>query len=393
MARTYHVAVVGCGVAGATAAYLLARAGHAVDLFERAPVLGPVGSGILLQPSGQMVLQKLGLLEEVTSQAAPVEALHALKYGGGTLVHLPFGDLEPGLRAYGVHRGVLFSALHRAVLSQKVHIHLGCEVRGRTREGGATFLHDAGGERYGPFDFVVAADGSRSALRQTSALKHWRREYDYGATWAIGPCAAVSGKLHQVVRGTRVLMGLLPVGGGRCCLFGSLRCDQKDVVWNRGFAAWRDDIVRLCPPAEELFTEVRDFGQVAFTTYQHVWMDRCHDAGAVFLGDAAHAMSPHLGQGINLALMDAYRLAEAVAETAAPRDAFRAYVRKRRDHLRYYSVVTFLLTPFFQSNGFIKGWGRDLALPLMTRVPWLRRQMIMTMAGIKSGFFGGRFRL
>ena len=48
---------------------------------------------------------------------------------------------------------------------------------------------------------------------------------------------------------------------------------------------------------------------------------------------------------------------------------------------------------FFQSSGFIKGWGRDIALPLMTRIGFLRRQMIMTMAGIKSDFFGGMLPL
>jgi 2-polyprenyl-6-methoxyphenol hydroxylase-like FAD-dependent oxidoreductase len=393
MARTYRVAVVGFGVAGATAAYLLARAGHGVDLFERAPVVGPVGSGILLQPSGQMVLEKLGLLDEVAAQAEPIAELHAVQPHGGTLVHLPYGDFERGLHAYGVHRGVLFSALHRTVLSQKVGVHLGREVHGRSRDGDATFLHDSGGERHGPYDFVVAADGSRSRLRHASKLPWWREEYAYGATWAVGPCSAVRGQLRQVVHGTRVLIGLLPVGGGRCCLYGSLRRDQKDAVWRRGFAAWRDGVLRLCPLAEELFMEVRDFDRVAFTPYQHVWMRRWHDAGAVFIGDAAHAMSPHLGQGINLALMDAYRLAEAVAETDSPQAAFRAYTRKRRGHLYYYSLITYLLTPFFQSDGRVRGWGRDVALPLMTRAPWLRRQMIMTMAGVKSGFFGGRFRL
>jgi hypothetical protein len=52
--------------------------------------------------------------------------------------------------------------------------------------------------------------------------------------------------------------------------------------------------------------------------------------------------------------------------------------------------VTFLLAPFFQSSGVVKGWGRDVVLPLMPRLPWLRRQMLLTMAGVKRSFLSGR---
>src|SRR5712691_10882773 len=63
MSGPYRVGIIGLGVAGATAAHLLAKAGHVVTLFERAQRVGPVGAGVLLQPSGQLVLKDLGLLE------------------------------------------------------------------------------------------------------------------------------------------------------------------------------------------------------------------------------------------------------------------------------------------------------------------------------------------
>jgi 2-polyprenyl-6-methoxyphenol hydroxylase-like FAD-dependent oxidoreductase len=104
-------------------------------------------------------------------------------------------------------------------------------------------------------------------------------------------------------------------------------------------------------------------------------------------------MSPHLGQGINLALQDAWHLAEALERQPTPEDAFRAYTRARQAQLRFYSWVTFLLTPFFQSTEPLLGWGRDLVLPLMTRWPWLRYQMAITMGGLKRSFFGGAWPL
>src|SRR5262249_41852541 len=151
-----------------------------------------------------------------------------------------------------------------------------------------------------------------------------------------------------------------------CSLFWGLRRDQKEAVWQAGFPAWRDAVLRLCPLAEELFIAVRDFGQVAFTTYQHVGVSRWYDGRGGVVGDAAHAMSPHLGQGMNLALIDAYELARAVVGARDPGVAFARYAQARRAQLRFYALVTYLMSPFFQSRGAVKGWGRDLVLPWMT---------------------------
>jgi 2-polyprenyl-6-methoxyphenol hydroxylase-like FAD-dependent oxidoreductase len=145
--------------------------------------------------------------------------------------------------------------------------------------------------------------------------------------------------------------------------------------------------------AEEFFAQVGDFDQLIFSTYTHVWMPRWHDSHMLFLGDAAHAMSPHLGQGINLALLDAWCFADCLGRAPDHRSAFRAYSRTRRAHVRFYAFVTALLSPFFQSRGIIKGIGRDIALPLMTRLPFLRPRMLLTMAGLRSALFGGRLTL
>src|SRR3954462_9652257 len=111
----YRVGVVGFGMAGAATAYLLARDGNRVPLLERAPEVGPIGAGILLQRSGQEVLRHLGVLDGVLAHAAPVEELHARHVGGKTLIRTIYGELEPGCRAYGVHRGVVFNALRGLV--------------------------------------------------------------------------------------------------------------------------------------------------------------------------------------------------------------------------------------------------------------------------------------
>jgi 2-polyprenyl-6-methoxyphenol hydroxylase-like FAD-dependent oxidoreductase len=388
--RTYRVGVVGGGVAGTAAAYLLARAGHAVTLFERAPQVGPVGAGVLLQPSGQEMLAKLGLLERVIARAEPIDRIRAQQGDGRTLIDLSYSEFAPHLRAYGIHRGDLFAVLFAEACAAGVQVQLGTTIAHLGRAGRWATAQTADGQVQGTFDFILATDGARSQLRSGCPRPMWVHRYGHGALWALGQTTQIRGRLHQVVRGCRQLVGLLPMGQGRCSLFWSLHEREWPAVQRRGFAAWRAEVIQLCPPAEELLVGLNDFAELRHTTYTHVVMRCPRDAHTLFLGDAAHAMSPHLGQGINLALIDAATFAHALASTPNHRAAFVRFVQLRRRHLRFYSWLTLALTPFFQSHLVIPGWGRDLALPLMLRVPWLRRQMALAMSGLRGGFRGGR---
>ncbi len=365
-----RVGVVGFGVAGATISALLAQAGHEVTVLERAPEIEPVGAGVLLQPSGQLVLERLGLLERVRAGAARIDELVAISPSGRTISRLRYGDLEPGLHALGVHRSDLIAALAELASRAGVSLQLGQEITG---------VDD---ERLEGFDLVVGADGSRSALRASSGLVRWEHEYAWGALWGIGEGSLVAGRLHQVVRGTGKLVGVLPLGGGRCNLFWSVRRDGVEALRRREFAAWTAEVAALCPEAAEPLATLRGWHDVRFTTYRHAVVRRPFTERVVLVGDAAHPMSPHLGQGINLALIDAWCLAKALAETAAPDAAVRSYAASRRTQIAYYGAVTLALTPFFQSSGSLKGLGRDAVLPYLPLVPGARRQMLRTLSGL-----------
>lgn len=100
------------------------------------------------------------------------------------------------------------------------------------------------------------------------------------------------------------------------------------------------------------------------------------------MGDAAHAMSPHTGQGVNLALADAYVFSLVFKDSTDFPSACEQYSALRRHHVAYYLALTATLSPFFQSRGYIKGWGRDIALPLLQKIPLIRRLMVRSMAGL-----------
>lgn len=389
MSRSYRIGIIGFGVAGGALALLLARAGHDVTIFERAAHVGPVGTGLLLQPSGQLVLRQLGLLDQIADGSEPIYELRAFLADGRTLVRLPYADVAPGCHAYGVHRGTLFGALHAAIKDEaRVSLKLGCEIVGRRTSGDNTFAVDASEAEHGSFDFLIGADGARSRARLALDEDGGGREYDYAALWAVGRNTRIHNRLHQVVDGTRSLVGLLPIGADRCTLFWGVRRDGWDALRARGFAAWRSELTRLCPEAGETIDDIGGFDRVTFTPYRHAVMRRFYDDRLICIGDAAHAMSPHLGQGANLALVDAACFADALARETDHESAFRRYARERRSHVRVYGLLSRLLTPFFQSESRLLGISRDIALPLMCRVPPVRRRMAAAVTGMTPNLSG-----
>ncbi|HSI02950.1 MAG TPA: FAD-dependent monooxygenase, partial [Myxococcota bacterium] len=143
-------------------------------------------------------------------------------------------------------------------------------------------------------------------------------------------------------------------------------------------ATMRDDIAAHYPPAAKL---MRADTQVLFATYTDVRMPRWDVGSVLYMGDCGHGMSPQLGQGANLALIDAYTLGEVLRSEPDLPSALTAYSRRRRFMLHYYQFVTRWLTPFFQSDTTLLGPLRDAMMGPLTRIPPLRWLMLQSMAG------------
>jgi 2-polyprenyl-6-methoxyphenol hydroxylase-like FAD-dependent oxidoreductase len=383
MQSALPIGIVGFGIAGGALAILLARAGHRVVLLERAPQLGPVGAGFLLQPSGQRILRGLGLLEAVAARSAVLRGLHAKTQRGRNLVQLHY----PGGLAFGVHRGVLFEILRAAVEQAGVETRTSAEIVDVRGTPGAVIAAAADGKEHGPFAFVAGCDGARSRLREALNPRGRRVDYEYGALWGTGPCAAVSDVVQQAARGTRRLTGLVPVGDGRATFFWGLHRDELTAIRSRDFREWSAEVTALLPEAAEPVAALGRHEALVFAGYLHEFPRRLFDNRMVLLGDAAHAMSPHLGQGANLGLLDAECLARQLGAEATVAAAFRGYQRERHGQSRFYSLLSRWLSPTFQGNSTVLGWLRDLALPTMGAIPWMRRQMELSLAGDKQGFF------
>lgn len=386
-----QIAIVGFGITGAALAVLLSRRGLRVQLFEQAPNVGPVGAGILLQPAGQEVLAALGLLDSALQQAERIAEVRVRTHRHHPLVRIRYDEWQAGQCAYGLHRGRLFEVLRQA-LDDRVQVHLNTRVeRCLTRNANAIIM-DAQGNEHGPFDWVFGCDGGGSTLRRNSALPFHEYRYSCGALWHIGHTNRVRGQLFQVTKGTQRLCGLLPTGDGECSFFWGTTADEVAAI-RADFTGWKTEALRLFPESGDILHALQSPDELIFTTWRHLSLPQVVSGRLLLLGDAAFASSPHLGQGVNLGLLDAWMYDQALASTNDLSAAAEQYAQIRQQQRRFYARLTYLLSPFFQST--IKGWGtlRDIGLPLLCATPPFRRQMVSVLTGLRKNWWGGTMKL
>ena len=394
--RNLNIAIVGCGTAGLASAIYLARAQHQVTLFERSASLQPVGAGLLLQPTGLRVLADLGLSEIVQACGMRVERLHGLNARGKRVMDMRYQELHPESFGLGIQRGALFQALLSA-LPQGVEIKLGVEMN--QLESAAGTMRDRTGQAYGPFDLIVIADGAHSSLRH-ELKEHCKRDraYPWGALWCLvqDTHAQFSGVLAQRYRGARQMCGLLPVGHlpgqdrsqDRLCVYWSLPLARFSQWRDNGLAHWRAELHDLWPEASPLLDQIQTPEQLAQASYRDVVHRRWFEGSAVLIGDAAHAMSPQLGQGANMALLDANALAQSLAQNDSIAAALAQFDRVRREHVQIYQFVSRWLTPMFQSDAVLGAWLRDVFLYPVGRIPGIKSQTLKVLAGVQKGLWG-----
>ncbi|MFO0603053.1 MAG: NAD(P)/FAD-dependent oxidoreductase [Polyangiales bacterium] len=394
MKRPLDVGVVGAGTAGAAAALFLARDGHRVTVYERVSEPSAVGAGILLQPTGKAVLRRLGLHDAVVSRATPIATLRAESLARKEIFRLRYGDIPGGHVGYGLHRGVLFRALFDALAPAGVTLRMGVEVVGlASNKPERIDFVTRRGEHLGPHELCIVADGARSQLHGATDLEKRVVPHAWGALWCLlrDEERRFHGELYQVLRGTREMVGALPTGLGPegdvpyVSVFSSQRASELDAWRARGLDAWKGRVAEFIPALAPLLDQVGALEDVLFTRYQDVSMPRWHDGRVVYLGDAAHAMSPQLGQGANLALWDAMVLGDELRAAERIDDGLAAYSERRRSHLRFYQAANRWTTLWFQSDYDGLGALRDAAMPWSLRVPLVYRAMVTTMAGVNRG--------
>jgi 2-polyprenyl-6-methoxyphenol hydroxylase-like FAD-dependent oxidoreductase len=377
--RPLNIAVAGAGPAGLAAALYLHRAGHKVTIFERFDEPKPLGSGLILQPTGLTVLHDLGLLDSIVALGARIDRLYGTDAKSGrTVLDVRYDTLKGERFGLAVHRAALFGVLYQAVQQARIAIETGVTLAGFDAANGTATLADDKGRRIGGFDLVVDASGARSVLRRHVAHSSDPKPLAYGAFWGSLTWPGMSfaeNALTQRYDKASVMIGVLPIGraepaGERMtAFFWSLKPDEVETVKARGLPAWKERVLSYWPECAAFTDQIEDFSQLSLARYGHHTLVLPIGRRLAVIGDAAHSTSPQLGQGANMALLDARALAYALETSANIDSAVETYARVRRWHMRVFQALSWMFTPFYQSDSIMLPFIRDRLVATIGKVP------------------------
>lgn len=414
-----NIAIIGCGPAGLSAAIALHDAGHQVTLFEQFDKPGPVGSGLMLQPTGLRVLERLGLREQAESLGQRIDGMLGRVAPDGKVVldvnYRVLSNKRDGeLYGVAIHRASLFDLLFKAVQTRSISVVTGNTIsgtlsnaeqqgaadsqsiidKGRVFDKGCVQLIGADGATLTDnFDLVVDASGARPRLAQQAGLLKKQKELAYGALWTtveLDDPTFDKTILEQRYQGANVMVGVLPCGRQPnhdqplATLFWSIRGDKYESFKAAGLDEWKSCVVKLWPAVASLLERIEHIDQLTHATYAHHTLRRPYAPGIVFIGDAAHATSPQLGQGANMAFLDALALTEALNCHDAHADYAPLYTQLRRTHVWLFQSASYLLTPFYQSDSRILPALRDSLFEPVSKLPLSDKMVTSLGSGLIS---------
>lgn len=393
MVEETDIAVVGAGGGGAVLALALAQKGIKTTVLEQAPG-PPLGlRGEILQPNGQHVLDRLGLLNKLpVSSTRTVHQFHFCRVGGQRLCTIDYRDLPP---PYNQAVVTLPNVAHHAIVDAverepSVSLRYRATFTGLLREKGRVVgltAKQGDQERTIKAKVVVGADGAFSKVREALQIPADLYLYPQGYLIALLDAAIPMGEAKYFV-GKRTILGLFPAAGDKVYAFYMIKTGSYDQVKAQGLSSLQNAWIAIDPSSEPMFRTLIDWKQTAFLPTGRVRTPTWVADGAVLVGDAAHAMNPHASQGRMQAMVDAMTLADLLPECLATNDysaaTLKRYEESRRPHVAMLQKLADEQVLFWNTANPLIGFLRDRVFSTLDRNARLRYRVLSTTAGLRK---------
>ncbi|MDF1825354.1 MAG: FAD-dependent monooxygenase [Verrucomicrobiales bacterium] len=330
-----RIAIIGAGIGGLTLAAALQRTGHRVKIFEKAPKLGEVGSGVGLWSNAIACLNTIGIEETFWKKfGCEVHSAEIAEPGGKVLSRCDVRPLTEkiGHGAYVVHRADLHRALLGKVDPDSISTGLSCTGLNQQKDGKVRLDLSDGLERR--FDMVIGCDGLHSAVR---ASLFGRIHPVYSGQTCYRGVANLNLKERHILRevqGRGIRCAVIPLDDERVYWWAVESAQEgghhADPSVQRAhllalFSGWSFGLPEAleATPAESILRN---------DLYDRPPLKNWSRGAVTLLGDAAHPTTPNLGQGACMAIEDAYTLSHLLTryEISGHREAFSAYENLRK---------------------------------------------------------------
>jgi 2-polyprenyl-6-methoxyphenol hydroxylase-like FAD-dependent oxidoreductase len=361
-----RIIVIGGGIGGLTAAIALVRVGIDAQIYEHAPALTEVGAGIALGPNATHALDAIALGDRVRSQSLVGLQGGLRKPNGGMLAQLSSGEFADKIGTVAVmHRAELLDLLLREIDPARLHLGRACAEVEQDRGEVTVRFHDGETARA---DALLGADGLRSTIRAQAFGNPPIRYAGYTAWRAVVDFDGIRNPMVQETWGRGCRFGIVPMSRGRVYWFATKNAPggqrdpeggAKDTL-SEAFRGWHEPIQALISAAKEhsiLRNDIYDLDPLPNFVRGRIGL----------LGDAAHAMTPNMGQGACQAIEDAVVLAACLRKNGSVESGLLEYERRRRPRTKRFVLQSRRLGAFAQKENPILCLARDALIRMTPR--------------------------
>lgn len=344
------IAIIGGGVAGLSCMRALELMGFTPKLFEKNPQIKSDGTGILIGINATNVLQKLQLGEQLKNYGLELYEMTAYNEAGKSIVSsdLSYVKQKSGYETYAISRENLHTLLLNSVNKENITTNQNIKDVINSQNGATIFFENDNRES---FDIIIGADGANSIVRKATFGEIGFRDAKQGCWRFLAKTPqnfSKNGIFEYFGVGKRA--GYMPMKNGELYAYLLLNSDMydKNKMPNIDellsyFDDFKGDFELIKPAIKQsdkvVYNDLKDISSICIAK-----------KSVVLIGDAAHAVTPNLGQGAAMGIEDAYILADVLKKSSNINDALQSFEAKRYKRVKTIRDKSFIIGKIAQHS-------------------------------------------